>query len=220
MKTRIILSALLAVLVVSFSHAKGSKTLYVADRTVACAGTFECIQIREKTSAPWRNYSDTIVGFNYEEGYEYKISVQPLQTLNTLSGIYEEKYKLLKVVSKKKTGYKPADKLSGKRWIMKSMYDTKKTLSVPDTSGIYMIFDVKNGTASGKAICNTFHTSYSCKDSTISFPNFASTKMMCKGQAFEGVVLNFIKNATTFKLQGEVLILTQPNGSNIVFLAR
>ena len=220
MKTKFILSFLLVVLVVGVCNAKGNKTFYVADRTIACAGNFECIQIREKASAPWRVYPDTIEGFNYQEGYEYKISVKPVPTLNTLSGIYDEKYKLVKILSKKKTAYKPTDKLANKKWIMRSMDDTKRTISVPDTSGIFVEFDLKTGTANGKGVCNTFHTAFACKDTTITFTNFATTKMMCKGQAFEGVVLNFIKIATTWKLHGNQLILSQANGSNIVFEAR
>jgi heat shock protein HslJ len=220
MRNKFILTVLFGLLALSFCNAKGNKNLYVADRTIACAGNFECIQIREKTSAPWRNYPDTIEGFNYVEGYEYKLSVKPVQTLNTLSGIYDEKYKLVKVISKKKTAYKPLDKLANKKWIMRSMDDTKRTIGVPDTSGIFIEFYLKTGTASGKGVCNTFHTSFTCQDTTITFTNFATTKMMCKGQAFEGVVLNFIKIATTWKLRGNQLILSQSNGSNIVFEGR
>ena len=103
---------------------------------------------------------------------------------------------------------------------MRSMDDTKRTISVPDTSGIFIVFDLKAGAANGKGVCNTFHTAFTCKDTTITFTNFATTKMMCKGQTFEGVVLNFIKIATMWKLHGNQLILSQANGSNIVFEGR
>ena len=220
MKTRFILSLLIAVLISGSSTAKGTKTLYVADHMVACAGNYECIQIREKSSVPYRVFSDTIQGFTYEEGYEYKLSVKALETLNTLSGFYEERYQLLKVVSKKKTNYNPSDKLADKKWIMKSMDDTKRTIGVPDTSGIFIVFNVKGGTANGKGVCNTFHASVNFLSAKITFSNFANTKMLCKGQAFENVVFNFFKSATTFKVQGNLLTLWQPNGSNIILEAR
>jgi heat shock protein HslJ len=216
MRSKFVLSILFALLFTGLCQAKGAKTLLVADRTVPCAGTFECIQVREKTKLPWRNYSDTIEGFNYQEGYEYKLSVQPLQTKNTMSGLFEEKYKLLKVISKKKTTYNPIEKLADRKWIVVSMDDTKRTMSFGDTSGIFIVFDLKTGKASGKGICNTFNTSFSGDASKISFTDFGSTKMMCKGQTFEGVIFNFIKKTTTYKLQGNMLTLWQPDGSNMM----
>ena len=197
--------------------AKGAKTLIVADRKVACAGTFECIQIREKASAPWRVYADTIEGFSYEEGYEYKISVQPLQAKNTtLEGIYEEKYKLLKVISKRKTGYNPAEELTAKRWILKELNDTRRNLGIPDTN-VYIAFNLKTGKTMGRAVCNNFTSSFSCQGHKISITNIAATKMMCKGQALENVIFNFYKGITTFKIQGNILTLTEPDGSFLQF---
>ena len=211
------MSVLLAVLAVSLSSAKGTKTLYIADHTVACAGDYECIQIREKTNAAWRNYPDTIEGFNYEEGYEYKLSVQQLQTKNTLAGVFDEKYKLVKVVSKKKTNYNPSQKLADKKWIMRSMDDTHRTISIADTTGILLVFDIKNGQASGKGVCNTFHTAVSVQGSKITFTDFGATKMLCKASSIEGVIFSFIKKTTTYTLKGNVLTLIQPDGSDIIW---
>ena len=220
MKSKLILSALFVVFLSAICEAKGTKTLYVADRTIPCAGTVECIQIKEKAKSPWHIYSDTIDGFNYEEGYEYKLSVKPVPTLNTLSGFFEERYRLLKIVSKKKTNFKLVDKLADKKWLMKSMDDMKRTLGVPDTSGIFMAFDLKANSASGKGVCNTFHCTFSTQGSKISFTDFGMTKMLCKGQAFEGIVFGFIKKATTYTVKGNLLTLKQPDGSNIVFEGR
>lgn len=219
MKYKLIFGILFFVLLVGFCDAKGTKNLFVADRKIACAGTFECIQIREKAKAPWRIYSDTIEEFNYEEGYEYKLTVEPLQTLNTLSGLYEEKYKLLKVVSKKKTNYNPGEKLAEKKWVIKSMNDTEKTLGISDTS-LFLQFDFKTGKARGKAVCNTFTMSFTVKGPKISFTDRASTKMMCRGQAFENIIFDFYRDFTTYKIQGNVLTISEPNGSNMMFEGR
>ena len=219
MRSKFVLSTLFAVLLVSLCWAKGNKTLLVADRTIACAGTFECIQIKEKASVPWRNYSDTIEGFNYEEGYEYKISVQPLQTKNTLSGLFEEKYKLVKVISKKKTSYNPAEKLTGKKWVLRSMYDTNRTMTVHDTTA-YIEFDLKAGKASGHAVCNTFTTEFTADAKSISITNIGQTKMACKGEVLEKIIFDFCRKATTYTLADGMLTLLQPGGSNLVFEAR
>jgi heat shock protein HslJ len=218
MKYRAVLSLLL-VTMVTFCSAKGIKTLIIADRKVACAGTFECLQVKDKASAQWRNYSDTIAGFDYQEGYEYKISVQPLQTSNTLSGVYEEKYKLLKVISKRKTGYSPSEKLAGTKWILRAMNDTNKTLGIPDTSN-FIVFDIKSGVAHGHAPCNSYTISFNVKGSKISLTNLSATKMLCKAEAVERVIFNFFKSINTYKVEGRTLTLSEPDGSYLQFEGR
>jgi heat shock protein HslJ len=219
MKYRAVLCSLLLMLASGFCSAKGTKTLIVADRKVACAGTFECLQVKDKASAAWRNYSDTIAGFVYEEGYEYKISVLPLQTSNTLSGVYEEKYKLLKVISKRKTSYNPSAKLAGTKWILRSMNDTQKTLGIPDTA-IFILFDLKAGVARGHAPCNAYTISFVTRGSKISLTNLSATKMLCKAEAVEKVIFNFFKSITTYKIEGRILTLSEPDGSYLQFEGR
>ena len=219
MKCRALVIVLCLVLLTGFCNAKGNKTLLVADRKIACAGEFECIQIKEKASAPWRFYSDTIEGFNYEEGYEYKISVQPLQTKNTLSGIYEEKYKLLRVITKTKTGYNPTEKLGNKKWVLYTMDDTKTVLTMQDTA-ISIQFSMKDGKLKGKNACNSFTGSFSAQGDKISIINIASTKMLCKAEQLEKILFNFYSNVTTWKISGNILTLYKPDGENLVFEER
>ena len=204
---------------ITLCSAKGTKTFYVADRKVACAGTYECIQVREKSNAQWRVFSDTIQGFNYEEGFEYKISVEEVSKENKLNGMYEEKYKVLKVIAKKKTDFKPSEKLPFKKWVLKAMNDGTRNLGLSDTS-VFIEFNLKTGKTRGRALCNNFTTSFSCKDSNISITDLTSTKMMCKGEKFEGVIFSFYKKATTFKVQGNTLWLNQPGGEFLEFEAR
>lgn len=219
MNSRAIHSILFFLLITVFCDAKGNKTFFVADRKAPCAGTFECIQIREKTKDQWRVFSDTIEGFSYEEGYEYKISVQPLQTLNTQSGIYEEKYKLLKVISKRKTDYNPTQKLFEKKWVLKSMFDAKNTFRMNDTA-IFIRFSLNDGRAAGRGSCNSFTASFTSDDSKISITGLAATKMLCKGEQLENILFKFYKNTTTYKIAGNYLTLYQPDGSDLKFEGR
>ena len=209
----------LLALTITFCSAKGTKTFYVSDRKIACAGTYECIQVREKSNAQWRVFSDTIQGFNYEEGFEYKISVEEVPTENKLNGMYEEKYKLLKIIAKKKTDFKPSEKLPFKKWVLKAMNDGNRNLGLSDTS-VFIEFNLKTGKARGRALCNNFTTSFSCQGSNISITDLTSTKMMCKGEKFEGVIFGFYKKATTFKIQGNTLRLNQPGGEFLEFEAQ
>ncbi len=216
MKTQHIIISLLLALLVNFTQAKGTKTLYVADRKVPCAGTYECMQIREKAKNAWRNYPDTIQGFEYEEGYEYKIQVQPLQTGNSMAGMYDEKYKLVKVISKKKTSYNPAERIGDKRWTLSSMNDTHRTLGLSDST-IYISFDFKTGKVQGRSNCNNFTAQFTATASKISITGLAATKMMCRGEVIEKIIFNYYKAVTTYKLENNMLTLTEPDGSYIQF---
>ncbi len=219
MKGKLICTVLFLVLLTGICNAKGTKTFYVADRKVACAGAFECIQIREKTKDAWRVYADTIDGFTYEEGYAYKILVQPILTKDNFSGLYDEKYKFIKVLSKKKTNFNPGEKLADKKWILRSMDDTHRVLTMPDTTLIIQ-FSFKDRKFHGKNVCNSFTGTFTTQDSKISLTNFGSTKMMCKGMELEKIIFEFYKSMATYKIVGNSLTLYQPNGSNMVFEGR
>lgn len=215
MKSKFVFSISLLLLFVSFCQAKGKKTFFVADRTVACAGTFECLQVREKAKDAWRPYADTIAGFDYQEGFEYQIQVLALETKNTMSGLYDEKYKLVKVISKKKTGYNPAAKLEGKKWVTASMDDTHRVLNMRE-AGIYAIFNTKEGRVTGKGVCNKFNAKFQATGSKISITELVSTKMMCKAEQFENIAFDFFRKAVTYKLEGNTLTLIQADGQNMV----
>jgi heat shock protein HslJ len=219
MKCKAIVTVLFALLITGFCNAKGNKTLLVADRKIPCAGNFECIQIKEKEKARWRVYSDTIEGFNYEEGYQYKISVLPLQTLNTLSGLYEEKYKLLKVISKKKTDYNPANKLGDKKWVLHIMDDTKNKFTLKDTS-VVLQFSLKDGRLKGKGPCNSFTGFFTRQAEKLTITNITSTKMLCQSEQLEKLLFTFYNNITTYQISGNILTLYKPDGENLVFEGR
>ena len=219
MKGKFICTILFLALLTGTCGAKGTKTFYVADRKVACAGNYECIQIREKTKDAWRVYADTIDGFKYEEGYAYKIRVQPFLTKDNFSGLYDEKYTFIKVISKKKTSFNPAEKLAGKKWIIRSLDDTHRVLSIPDTS-LVIQFDIKEGKLRGKNVCNNFTGNFTTESSKIALNNIGATKMMCKGQQLEDIIFDFYKSTTTYNIAGNTLTLYQPNGSNMVLEGR
>jgi len=219
MKCKAIVTVLFALLFTGFVNAKGNKTLLVADRKIACAGTFECIQIKEKEKAPWRVYSDTIEGFNYQEGYEYKISVQPLQTKNTMSGLYEEKYKLLKVISKRKTDYNPAVKLGEKKWVLHNMDDNKSRFMLHDTI-VFIQFNLKDGKVKGNGACNTFTGSFTYEGDKMTISNIAATKVLCKAEQLEKALFNFYDKVTTWKISGNTLTLFKSDGQKMIFEGR
>lgn len=190
--------------------AQTNHTLYIADRTVECAGG-DCMQVKEKKKGAWIPAADSIEGFKYEEGYEYKIK--------TMLSDYTHKHKLLKVVSKKKTGYNPATKLEGKKWVLKNMYDNSTNLGIKDST-VYILINVTDGKMNGHGVCNNMHGTVKAEGHNITFGPIASTRMSCldQGNVMESIITNLLQATSYYTLQGQTLILySGSKGSNMMW---
>lgn len=191
------------------ASAQFKKTLYIADRSVFC-GTKDCMQAKEKKKAGWNVFADSIKGFTYEEGYEYKISTDHSIDYNT--------WKLIKVISKKKTGYNPAVKLEGKKWVLLSMFDSNNSMKLGDST-IFINIDVSKGKVNGHGVCNKLKGNVVAEGKNIKFTELNYTKMKCvdQGNIMETIVSSMLEGSNTFVLQGHVLTLYSAKGSNMIF---
>lgn len=213
---KLISSFLFLLLCINFCVAGNKKKLYVYDRKVECAGSFQCLQIKDKAKLPWQVYSDTIAGFNYEEGYNYKILVEVTTAKDAYAGTCNDKYRLVKIISKIKSNYNPAEKLVNKRWILKSMYDTKTTLTMQEDKA-FVQFDIKDNKINGKGICNDFDGAVKTTGHSMSITGLMATKMLCKGIELEKVMIDFLSKTKSYTLEGDILTLTCADGSNLIF---
>lgn len=203
---------LVALLFFSITVSAKSKTstLYIADRFTLC-DTIECMQMKIKKSAAWQVATTAISGFEYEEGYEYKLKI----STDLETGVQ----KLVKVLYKKKTGYNPATKLEGRRWFLKSMYDGNGSLRLGDTA-CYITIDVTGGSVSGRGVCNRLKGTAKGEGETITFSDLAYTRMKCvdQGNVMETIITNLLSATNTYELRGRsMLILYSAKGSYMVF---
>jgi uncharacterized protein DUF4377 len=88
------------------SSAPVVETLFVKDQRATCEaeGKRECLQVRSAESEEWRNLFSPIAGFEYEPGYTYQLEVEASRVVNPPADAAALKYRLLKVVSKRKAG--------------------------------------------------------------------------------------------------------------------
>jgi len=79
-------------------------TLEVAPRTVACVGEVQrqCLQVRTSPDSEWTRFYDTIEGFVYEEGYQYRLEVQRERVPNPPADASSYKYRLLRLLSRER----------------------------------------------------------------------------------------------------------------------
>lgn len=78
------------------------KTLFVASKKVDCIGIApqKCLLIRENDTQNWQYFYDAIAGFEYEEGFEYKIIVSESEIENPPQDASSIKTTLIKLISK------------------------------------------------------------------------------------------------------------------------
>ena len=84
---------------------KDHKLFYVADHRVDCVGegNFRCLQVKEQPEDAWGLFYGPIIGFEYEEGYEYLIEVSIRKIDNPPADGSSQEVSLVKIWAKEKT---------------------------------------------------------------------------------------------------------------------
>ena len=79
-------------------------TMYVKPNLVDCVGVAprKCMVVREGKKGKWQNFYDSIAGFKFEEGFWYELKVDKFKVPNPPADGSSIRYKLVKLVSKKK----------------------------------------------------------------------------------------------------------------------
>ena len=86
--------------------APDTMTLFVADREVDCEGEgpMKCLRIKRSAAGEWELLYQRIEGFTHEAGNEYELRVTREELAKPPADGSKARYKLVEVVSKKKTG--------------------------------------------------------------------------------------------------------------------
>lgn len=141
-------------------------------------GKLKCLQIKSDKKNKWEYLAATIQGFDYQEGYRYRIRVKQTKQKDTDT----IRYSLIEVVSKERTNELPsvAAFLARFKWNLlqlngKDVTDSKASIG----------FDARNGTITGTTGCNNFWGNFTIKRDKISFIHLASTMRACNGQNIE-----------------------------------
>ncbi len=141
-------------------------------------GKLKCLQIKTDKQNKWEYLNTPIRGFDYQEGYRYRIRVKQTKQkdIDTID------YSLVEIISKERTNELPsvAAFLARFKWNLlqlngKDVTDSKASIG----------FDAKNGTIAGTTGCNNFWGNFNITGNQISFPHLASTMRACNGANIE-----------------------------------
>ena len=174
-------------------------------------GKLKCLQIKTDKKNKWEYLNTSIRGFDYQEGYRYRIRVKQTKQkdIDTID------YSLVEIISKEKTNELPsvAAFLARFKWNLlqlngKNVTDSKASIG----------FDAKNGTVAGTTGCNNFWGNFIIKDNKISFPHLASTIKACNRVNIENDFFEVLDNKhIQFDIADQTLNLYLNNNLIMIF---
>lgn len=185
----------LILLTVSAKSCEETKNLYVADHLVDCTGVSpqKCMLIKEKLADEWQNFYGNIVGFTYEEGYQYLLRVKVSEVKNPPADGSKYKYTLDQIVEKKKF---EKEIVLENDWKVVSMYGIENLTIHPTIK-----FDGKEKSINGFAGCNNFMGKYDPETKEMKLGEMAMTRKMCADMSVENQFTNLLKEISYYKLE-------------------
>ncbi len=199
--------SLLMVLVFSIHQfvAAQSVIYYIAPNKVDCMGIgpSKCYLAKKSTDAGYNFFNGEIEGFNYEEGYEYKISVNIVKLENTPADQSSMKYVLDKVLEKTKAVAVNTDTKIQQKWTLAKYLKNDKLIK--NTSKAFIQF-TKDARINGNSSCNNFFGSYTQSENTITFSQVGMTKMYCEGSIESDFITN-LNEVNAYKIVKKSLYL-------------
>jgi heat shock protein HslJ len=178
----------------SLNSCRAKKNIFVAPFFKNCKvdSSKKCLQFKENKEDKWQLLDNSILGFEYEEGYTYKINVTVKKTDSPPT------FKLVRILSKEKIENQST--LQG-HWIVTKISGIDSLLKQPT-----LIIDLKNYKVSGNAGCNNYSTTLSVENNTVIFDLPISTKMYCTNMNVEKVFFECLKNSYSYKIEKELLL--------------
>ncbi len=111
-----------------------------------------------------------------------------------------------------------SDPLDGTSWVL---FAYRKSKPIP---GKTITADFEDGQVHGSAGCNTYSGNYAVSAGNISFENLVITLMAClEPQGImeqEQMIMQFIRDAQTYQLSGEQLMIFRSDGEALTFVPK
>lgn len=188
-----------------------NKTIYVAPALADCVseGKQNCLQIRENKEDEWTLFYDEIEGFDYKEGFTYKIEVNISKLKNSPADGPTIKYKLVNLIYQEPAGQvaEAIQSLSGK-WIVANIMSLDSLAAQPT-------LEFTEGKVSGNAGCNKYSADYTTEGNSISIGLAMATKMYCTNMNIEKAFFNCLQKAATYKISTGQLIIYDENNKEL-----
>jgi len=203
----------LFILTLLLNSCSTTKTLYVADATVDCEGVTsqKCLKIKENKEDDWSLFYDSIEGFDFKEGYTYKIEVKITKIKNPPTDGSNLKYKLVNLIYQEKTESNK-EQLSFKgKWKIANLIGMDSLAKSPT-----LHIDLNTKKINGNAGCNSYGTDFTIEGDQIKFGIPIATKMMCTNMKIEKIFFDCLQNTSHYKIVDGALKLYSKDSKELL----
>lgn len=199
------------------------KTVYVGPELVDCVGVApqKCLQVKENPGDEYTLFYGQIEGFEYEEGYEYKLVVREEKIENPPADAPDFKWTLVEVVSKSpvqptatpETPQSLESQLYTLDWYLSAGGEQVQVL--PDTE---ITAEVKEGMIAGSAGCNRYSAGFQMDGDQIKIEGAITTLMACPDPIMqqEQAYLETLQKAASYSISDSTLTFADAQGITIL----
>ena len=197
------------------------KTIYVGPELVDCTGVApqKCMLVKENPEDDYTLFFDQIEGFDYEEGYEYEITIREEQVENPPADASSIKWTLVSVESKEPITDTSVVQLTDTDWVLVSYMDPNGVM-VEVLPGTNSTARFQDGQINGNAGCNSYFGGYEVEGTNISVGPLASTEMFCGSPPGamdqETAFLAALGSAATYQIVEDQLTIANEAGDPVL----
>lgn len=184
-----------------FTACEKEQIIFVADHYADTQNQHLLTRISETDD--WTVFKEKIKGFDYKEGYAYKLKVLVKKDDNKAPVL-----ELIEVLSKTQN---IASAIKNNKWEVQNLQGVKTVEAAP-------FFTIKDGKINGNTSCNTFSADFQIdKNNALEIGNIITTKRYCeKLVSVEKAFLNNLRNAKSVELTDNKVLFKNMDGEVVL----
>lgn len=206
MNLRFLISAVLLLLLLIASCSNSNhKIIYIADTKVDCEGVApqKCLQIKtDENASDWSYFYDDIEGFDYEDGYFYKLKVEIINVKDAPADSSSKYYKLIEVLEQ---SWAPMS-LDKSSWFVTHLKDIDNFSRNP-----FIKIDPAENTISGNTSCNRFSAKIQLTENRVEISEVSTSDLSCKDAHVEYAFLEALPHIAFYSLTNDKLLFLDKN---------
>lgn len=190
---------------------------WINSRKVDCTGVspMKCLEIQKnKNSNKWELFYDNINGFDFEEGYLYKIVVKEIKktTKNLPADASSIEYELVKIIEKKIDNKLKLHDIWALETVNGNKINPKDFMKHPQLE-----INLTKNKIFGNDGCNNFSGGIKkINNNVLQFTALLSTRMSCPKMELSNEISNCLKQVNTYKLENLKLSFYNSKGKELL----
>lgn len=208
MKLKTVVILLLLFFIISCST-NDKKILYIGKAKVDCVGVGpqKCFQVKDENQTEWYLFYDDIEGFDYEEGFYYKIKIKILEVEHPPADGSSLKYELIEILEKSPI---PLNLDQGS-WLVTQLRNKEHFGRNP-----FIKIDLSKNDIYGNTGCNRFSGKIEVTQNEVAISEVSATKMACREMDVEEGFLKALQDVSSYALNDAKLQFLDKNGELLI----